>query len=909
MRYSMVLFIFVLFLQGCADSDDKSMGTMAIEKVVETGIVDESVSERELLGAAIDEIDNAESLLATAKIEIFNLNSDGTLKADGSSLTNIDWDPTHDAALLESSPGLNTPLLITNDVTNTSYSVQERQLAIIGSHQPGRYVVMGSNPFRNRGSSNSEMNALMLNVLKWLTGKRDLNDGGLNITLSQLDDSYYFKDETSTRTWIDTNIGDWVSYNDIDTCDGVALADCIKQTDLLIISQVSRNDAEAESVTKIVQDAMKKGLPVLYLHHDGSHTSLGKLLFADVFHINYFGDNYWRRLQLSSFDGRGVLKYISNNLSKIRTTLQTLRDGEISYDWSTCSGENCSEVNGFKDSFLPGAQAARSYLRGLDSEKKAIFESDGYRIARLLSLIGDKLREKVSFPLDRQQPEFLKAYLADHLVYNYRKQTPAMPNLGNFSRSDFSHVSPTNKTINIISRRHFRSAGVYALPGQTFRVTRNDSSDLTVKVFVNTIRDGATHEFASDGYNRPKFLRTPEFEIEKGREIAVTSPYGGPIQLSFSANDLTVSVTFENVGEHPHWRSSADDESFAEKLEKNEFDWAEVATNGFEVHSKLEKMEKSISDKKWGTASVLAAATERYMHNYPHVLAGFKGDGIDVVSEIHQFAHDLGLTIETLDTVKHMNADQATCGYGCSGNPYDAYWSYDPIGHGDVHELGHGLEKSRLRFEGWELHASTNPYSYYTKSRYSQNTGGEPSCQNLPFQSVFEVLQASRSQTNPSEYLQANLWDTSGWSQQFMVTLQAMMHAQKEGELINGWHLLARMHILERELSRAKADWDNRKEALGFSHYSLDEFNAMRKNDWLLVSFSFAAKLDYTDFFTVMGLPYSEKAAGQVSAFNYKLVPQTFFVSSPNGYCKTDAYGSYLDKTTLPIDGLAAWPE
>ncbi len=36
------------------------------------------------------------------------------------------------------------------------------------------------------------------------------------------------------------------------------------------------------------------------------------------------------------------------------------------------------------------------------------------------------------------------------------------------------------------------------------------------------------------------------------------------------------------------------------------------------------------------------------------------------------------------------------------GNPYDAYWSFSPLGHGDLHELGHGLEKGRFRFSGWE---------------------------------------------------------------------------------------------------------------------------------------------------------------------------------------------------------------
>jgi hypothetical protein len=52
-----------------------------------------------------------------------------------------------------------------------------------------------------------------------------------------------------------------------------------------------------------------------------------------------------------------------------------------------------------------------------------------------------------------------------------------------------------------------------------------------------------------------------------------------------------------------------------------------------------------------------------------------------------------------------MNADQATCGYGCSGNPYDAYWAFDPVGHGDVHEVGHNIENRMLGFEEWDYHS------------------------------------------------------------------------------------------------------------------------------------------------------------------------------------------------------------
>ncbi|NMV43142.1 hypothetical protein HKB00_04505, partial [Vibrio parahaemolyticus] len=160
-------------------------------------------------------------------------------------------------------------------------------------------------------------------------------------------------------------------------------------------------------------------------------------------------------------------------------------------------------------------------------------------------------------------------------------------------------------------------------------------------------------------------------------------------------------------------------------------------------------------------------------HNYPHVLAGFQGPGIDEVPEIIQYAKNQGWEIANIDMVKHMNADQATCGYGCSGNPYDAYWSFSPLGHGDLHELGHGLEKGRFRFSGWEGHSTTNYYSYYSKSRFFQNTGKVSTCQSLDFKGQFELLQASRTQADPNAYMAAQ--NQTGWSWGARVYIQMMM--------------------------------------------------------------------------------------------------------------------------------------
>ncbi len=399
--------------------------------------------------------------------------------------------------------------------------------------------------------------------------------------------------------------------------------------------------------------------------------------------------------------------------------------------------------------------------------------------------------------------------------------------------------------------------------------------------------------------------------IESGETIRFVSAIGGPLQLEYDNNGLPVEVVFGNIGEHAYWSSSADDESFAAKLIANEYDWAEIAAPSFEVHSKLDKMIESMADpvlgENGGTPKALSDATMRYVHNFPHVLAGFKGPGVDVVDEIHQFAADHGLEVATLDLVKHMNADQATCGYGCSGNPYDAYWSFSPIGHGDIHELGHGLERRRFRFQGWEGHSITNPYSYYTKSQYFKDSGEDPDCQSLPFQANFEILQASFAATDPSAFVKTMLWTNPGWNTSVAMTIQMMMAAQDNGALVDGWHLLARMHILEREYQKAisnDADWSAKRVGLGMGSYARHEARDLSEGDWLLIVISHATGFDMRAYFDVWGHSYTATAAAQVSALNLPSMPLYYYVSSGDGYCR----GEGFDGNRLSIDGVSVWP-
>lgn len=883
----------------------------ALEKAVVTGDASLVESETVISDAALSYIDQQEQSYHRDIQQLLNLNADGSVKADGSSLSDISWDVTHDAAQLNAQFGFNSPLLMTNATHNNDSEVV-RQIAVLGAEKndqgQGRYIVMGGNPMRSlkRGFDiNDQMHSLMKNSLQWLGQRDDFSTQSLNVVISQLDQSYYFPDDVAVREWLDAQLPEQVEYNVADACDGALLADCLTdQTDMLIISQQGLSDSEdIVALIQQVDRALASNIGVLYLHWDGGLTDLGKALL-DRLQVTYVRDNYWQKAIIKNANPANSIFQLEPSISEIKTLLTTLANKNISFDWSQCDGENCSGVEDYQQQFLAGASQVRTLLRNLDANKINIFSEDDYALEKYLVLLADSLRQQVTYPMDKvttSDNAFLSALYSDYAGYISRPINPVQKDLGNFSRSDFSNTPRITKTVNIESKRHFRAAGVYAIPGQTVKVTRLDAAELTTKIYMSSVRDGATHLYAENGYKRPRYLQSSYLEIEPGETIEFTSAIGGPIQIHFSSNDLMTQFKFENVGQHPFWASTEDNTNFAEQLTEGLFDWAEVATPGFEVHSKTDKMLESI--ESWNSAAEIAQATERYMHNLPHVLAGFQGPGIDKETEIHSFAEDRNLNVQTIDLVKHMNADQATCGYGCSGNPYDAYWSYSPTGHGDVHELGHGLEKSRFRFTGWDGHSTTNPYSYFTKYNHYLDTGIEPSCQSLPFKDLFDILKASQAEADPTSYMQAQ--GLTGWSQGVAMTIQMMMAGQGQGSLINGWYLLARLHILERDFytaTRNDESWESMKANLGFASYNRSDANAMSNNDWMNIATSVALQKDMRAFLAMWGLPASQTANDQVAALSLPMMEKVFYAADGADFCKG------LNKTPVTVNEAMVWP-
>ena len=145
----------------------------------------------------------------------------------------------------------------------------------------------------------------------------------------------------------------------------------------------------------------------------------------------------------------------------------------------------------------------------------------------------------------------------------------------------------------------------------------------------------------------------------------------------------------------------------------------------------------------------------------------------------------------------------------------------------------------------------------------------------------------------------------TGWSQGVAMTIQMMMAGQGQGSLTNGWYLLARLHILERDFytaTRNDDNWAAMKANLGFASYSRSEANAMSNNDWMNIATSVALQKDMRQFLAMWGLPASQTANDQVAGLSLPVMDTVFYAADGADFCKG------LDKTPVAVNQSMVWP-
>ncbi len=877
-----------------------------LEEALKTGDTSHVTDQATYLDAILETISDGRSKYNTAKTELFQLSPDGSLKSD--SLTQLSWDPTHDSGkILPVFPYSSTVIQTNKARENHTLAIQP--MAAIGENEHTRFMAFGTNPFRHPDSLSPDMHKFLANSLSWLT-KMDFGTASPKVVIAQVDESYYFRDETRTREWLSTRYGDGaVSVNDVDVCDGDALQSCLADADLLIISDRHETEEEAVRIRNTVEQAMSNGVPVLYIHRSwGFGTLSGEML--NLLKMRWGGHNYWSRSLVENYNPAELFNALPEDIGATQTMFTHFKNESFTVDLTQCSNHDCPQDSPFAKEFSNGSSSVRNIISGMEKQKLDLFELPENRLEKLFVLLADRWRQEAVFPMDKTKTDktmFLKSLYADYVNYIHRPHNPVQKDLGNYSRSDFSHITPESRTVNMKAQKNYRSSSTYAIPGQTFKVTRLDTADISTSIQINSVRTGAVHLYDEDGYVRPRFSgASTRLPIASGETLELTSSYGGPIHIYFGGEGADVSFEFENIGSHPYWNGPEDDSTFNTAMIAKDYDWAEFATPHFEITSKTDKFEQTMAhDRVNGDTQSLAAQISKYHHDIPRALGGYTGDGITLNNEVTDFAQAHGLELYQWNGVQHMNADQATCGSGCSGNPYDAWWSFGPLDHGDLHEVGHGLETRRMLFSEWSGHAATNWYSYYPKYRFYKDTGQDSGCQSLPYETLFHDLQASRKQTDPIAYMDAR--DYNGWSNGAAIMIQMLAATEHENILSDGWMLLPRLHLITRAFQAADNNdetWIEGRDKIGFDSMTRAAALALTDEEWLMIAASHATSRNMSNYFEMWGAILSPAAKDHVSALSLPQMPTQFYAMGEKDHC----YAKLGDSIAVPVDGSATWP-
>ncbi|MEH0688115.1 discoidin domain-containing protein [Vibrio cholerae] len=822
----------------------------------------------------------------------------------------VTWYPTANARLYSAMYGTNYPVLLNTD----SHLDKEEQgaLAVAGTKNTQKYLFLANSPqgsvYKN-GVVNDGLWSFYKQSLEWLVGKSDseIKKQGINITITQhAENTTYWKDGKLLREWLTQEYGDSAHYNEkYYSCNGELLEACITEgTDLLIVSNYLRSGDDHDVIFKQIERANALGIPIIYTNYGQATNDLSAKLNT-YYNIIDLGSNE-NKYYVDAYKPNQPREVFDSTLTSLVGLAERLVNNSFSFTVAECAG-GCQQPE-YSTEFAHAVSIMKDLTANLDKQHVNIFDSNYTDVYKLMVLLADYYRDSIRYPMSYDSTDnktFLSALYADSVIHNVGSINNAQPDLGNFSRSDFSHIQPTQRTVSMVHDYYgFRATGAYALPGQTVTIKRLDPfENVGTAIFINTMRAGSTKQFAQNKYIRPKYLRSTSIPIKVGEEVQITNPYGGPIQIEFSGErGFPVELSISNVGEHAYYPGTGDSSDFIDKLYANEFDWAEVSTPQFEVHSRLMNMGITLASPDYPTVEALVDAINLHTTNYAHQFAGFDGDNIEPHDEIGGWAERNGFSLAEYNSIKHMNSDQSSCGSGCAGNPYDANWWFHATRGADSHELGHGLEHKKLRFDGFIGHTSTNFYGNYQRYRLFQESDFIGECENVNRrqETYYGYIQNAFSLEDDEEYMKAQNIGKD-WRSGPSIYFQMMAYAQQVGVVEHGLHLYPRLHILLSQYEAAiksEEKWNERRSNLGFHGFTLQQVKTLSNNDWLAVALARVSGLDYVNYMRMWGLAITPQVEQHIAQFGYDIVPTDRFYKLPDDQaCMTK-----LD-VLLPIDG------
>lgn len=834
------------------------------------------------------------------------------------------YDPGRNSQLINPQPSQEAaqlfPLLLGN---------AGQTLAAAGTVGKSRVAATGSNLLANIQAGNAPtMLEPARRLLTWLlTGGQGDATAPRRITLLR----YKSSEQESLRAWFKAQFPAWT----VTVCaDDAQLASCSQGSQLLLLgSEGGTLKDDNAALTAILQQALANGVPTLYQHtagwgEGGLPQIAGLLGFEPLPYAgNYFSQDKVNWANLAELQAQqGAKLYPQQAIARL---VSHLAAGDYVFDWKQCADDegSCAAATGIDSEFYAGARQIKNWIAALEQNNQPVFAADSPVLLKQLVLLADHYRRSVHYPMSKTNTptaDFMRALYADHALATLRSSTPALdltgssfsPVIGNDVAGGGASRSLTPRTVDFSS-----SAAVYALPGRSFTVRRLDAGSQRAWVFVNYLRSGAAHVFGEQ-YNRPMHLSGNLLPLRAGQTLTITHPYGGVVYVRLEHGDPAISVQlqFSGVAQQAAYTGPDSVNTFAGAVQSSPLGWSEILTPGFEVHSTTAKMRKTVADYYKGDVQHLMNDTWAYLYQDAYNLASFSGRGLSQPATISAYCQQLGwdcssADVHGLNSIQHFNADQANCGYLCSGQPIDSWAAFHPLGWGESHEIGHNLQYGHFKlYGGQSTEVSNNIFPLHKWLRYNrENPAASQYGRDMQQKATFELLQAGQLQaaSETAAYVKGKLWfdDSLFWGRLLFYWQAALNSRDVAGIGDEGWDLFRLLYLQDRLFSAAlksDASWSAERSKLGFSHADYASRSAaqnMSSEDYLLIAMSFITRRDQRPYFDMWGIQYSSSASQQAAQYGYPAAAKQFWAVP----CEAKAAKPPLPQA-LPVDGKTGWP-
>lgn len=862
----------------------------------------------------------------------------------------ITWNPTHDSITFTTfKPELTHTVLSSNVDGEGKPAV--RGLIMMGEQGNQRYGAMGANLFSVRGNPAELTDRLLQNMVNWLS-RNAASDGELRVVTAQIPgkETYWFPHNEGIRSWFDEHYAGNYQINEANNCDNEALATCIEriQPHLIILSDLDRKGSGFASIEAALRKAKEQGIPVLLANYQRDPSPLLSPLYLEMGLTGY--NNYWSKMQVKDLSVDEI-KAQDPSLQSARQLLDDLESGN--FDTSVLEGckgnflHNCNEQV-FVDHFKRGADWFRAGAVSLDQNNKSPFADPSLPLLQSALLLADKYRSSIDYPIEwNEHQAWQQAMFADWVVSYARQKNLTQPDLGEYvidssqvfkgSNANYAHPATVSeqKMIGVPYPNQWTTTGWYALPGQTITLTRNDSSPVSVEIKLNYHRSNTNRAYDQHVYLAPLELAQQRLRLAAGQSVTFTTPYGGPIYLYFKGGTgaQQVDMTADGVAKHPtitDFNAPEQIRRFTELLEGTELPHIDLRTEQAEQHLRKDRLLGSLGGEFPDIESLLDAIVNEHV-NAVYTLAGFKVQGKSLSESLPEavkvrcmtmFGEDcVDESLHSRTLIQHANYDQnAHCGSGCSGNPWDASWNISPRGWGDNHELGHNLQVNKLNVQyvivadrnRWSQYSSratensNNIFPYVVRWRTRYINGGDSAPENdgshkgvfYAFMSDVAgitnasgkrvVLDQNCKQIDAGEDRYTAAWANNAYAfnnnyrMAFYIQMALRADTLQEGttDIGNGFNIYPLLYLHGRifdKYAASKELWEENRQRLGFGLFPYDgaalyegrTVRDMPGNDFMLVSLAMLTKLDWRSHFDLLGLRYSDLAAYQVQAMSF----------------------------------------